>query len=274
MSRPSRSVGDVLREWRKRRRMSQLDLALEADVSARHLSFIESGRAAPSRDMLLHLAEHLEIPLRQRNVLLLAGGYAPVYPERPLDDPQLQAARHAVDLVLKGHEPYPALAVDRHWTLLSHNAAVPPLLAGVAPGLLTPPVNVLRLTLHPEGLASRIANLPQWRGHLLSRLRHQIEVSGDPVLERLHDELRDYAVGTPIVSTDTHVAEHVYADMVVPVQFVTDAGVLSLFSATTVFGTPVDVTLAEIALESFFPADAATAETLRRLAAPSPTLPR
>jgi transcriptional regulator with XRE-family HTH domain len=274
MSRSSRSVGDVLREWRKRRRMSQLDLALEADVSARHLSFIESGRAAPSRDMLLNLAERLEIPLRQRNVLLLAGGYAPVYPERPLDDPQLQAARHAVDLVLRGHEPYPALAVDRHWTLLSHNAAVPPLLAGVAPGLLTPPVNVLRLTLHPEGLAPRIANLPQWRGHLLSRLRHQIEVSGDPALERLHDELRDYAVGAPIVSTDTHVAEHDYADMVVPVQFVTDAGVLSLFSTTTVFGTPVDVTLAEIALESFFPADAATAETLRRLAAPSPTLPR
>ncbi|HZG66693.1 MAG TPA: helix-turn-helix domain-containing protein, partial [Herpetosiphonaceae bacterium] len=160
-------VGNLLRGWRQRRRMSQLDFACAAGISTRHLSFVETGRSLPSRDMLLHLAEHLEIPLRERNILLIAAGYAPVFPERRLDDPALEAARKAIDLVLAGHAPYPALAIDRHWTLIASNDAVPPLLGGVDPSLLQPPVNVLRLSLHPAGLAPRIANLPEWRAHVL-----------------------------------------------------------------------------------------------------------
>jgi len=162
--------------------MSQLDLACEADISTRHLSFLETGRSLPSREMILHLAERLDVPLRERNVLLVAAGYAPVFPERALSDPALQAARSAIALVLEGHEPYPALAVDRHWTLVAANDAVTRLLAGTASALLRPPVNVLRLSLHPEGLAPRIANLQEWRTHLLARLRRQIEVSADPIL--------------------------------------------------------------------------------------------
>jgi transcriptional regulator with XRE-family HTH domain len=156
-----RPLGDHLRDWRRRRRMSQLDLACEADISARHLSFVETGRAQPSRDMVLHLAERLDVPLRERNVLLVAAGYAPIFSERSLSDPALAAARNAVDLVLKGHEPYPVLAVDRHWTLVAANDAVTRLIAGTTPALLQPPVNVLRLSLHPDGLASRIANLAE-----------------------------------------------------------------------------------------------------------------
>jgi transcriptional regulator with XRE-family HTH domain len=185
-------VGHLLREWRQRRRMSQLDLALGADVSARHLSFLETGRSVPSREMVLHLAERLEVPLRERNALLLAAGYAPAFRERPLSDPALAAARQAVELVLAGHEPYPALAVDRHWSLLASNRALGPFLAGVSPDLLRPPVNVLRLSLHPEGTAPRIANLLEWRSHLLARLRRQVDASGDPVLGDLLEELRGY----------------------------------------------------------------------------------
>ncbi len=175
-------VGTLLRAWRQRRHFSQLALACEADVSARHVSFLETGRAQPSREMLLHLAERLEVPLRERNSLLVAAGYAPVYSERSLDDSALREARAAIELVLTGHEPYPALAIDRHWTLVSANRAVNPLLAGVTPGLMRPPINVLRLSLHPDGLASRIANLAQWRAHLLARLRHQISVTADQTL--------------------------------------------------------------------------------------------
>src|SRR5918998_83647 len=166
---PSRTggVGELLRDWRQRRRRSRLDLALEAEVSARHLSFVETGRSKPSREMLLHLAEHLEVPLRERNILLVAAGYAPVFPERSLDDPALQAARKAVDLVLAGHAPYPALAIDRHWTLVAANNAIPSLLVGADPMLLQPPVNVLRVSLHPAGLAPRIANFGEWRAHIL-----------------------------------------------------------------------------------------------------------
>lgn len=253
------SIGDHLRTWRQRRRLSQLDLALEAEISTRHLSFVETGRAQPSRDMVLHLAERLEVPLRERNRLLVAAGYAPVYPERSLDDPAMEAARRAVDLVLKGHEPYPALAVDRHWTLLSANGAVPPLLAGIGASLLEPPVNVLRLSLHPAGLSPRIANLAEWRTHLLARLRHQVEVTADPVLEELMNELRAY----PAPSAPKG-AEADHAGVVVPLQLVTPSGILSFVSTTTVFGTPVDITLSELAVEAFFPADAATAEALRR----------
>jgi transcriptional regulator with XRE-family HTH domain len=261
MATAATSVGDHLREWRRRRRMSQLDLAVDAEISTRHLSFVESGRAQPSREMVLHLAERLTVPLRDRNLLLVSAGYAPVFAERPIGDPALAAARKAIELVLKGHEPYPALAVDRHWTLVDANRAVAPLLAGAAPTLLKPPVNVLRLSLHPDGLAPRIANLPEWRAHLLERLRKQIEVSADPMLVALLEELRALPAPSrrppPAPNPD-------YAGVVVPLQLATEAGVLSFLSTTTVFGTPVDVTLSEIALESFFPADRATAEALQR----------
>jgi transcriptional regulator with XRE-family HTH domain len=255
-----RPFGDLLRTWRQRRRMSQLDLALEAEISQKHLSFVESGRSTPSREMVLTLAEHLDVPLRERNAMLLSAGYAPIYSERPLDDPALKPARDAVDLVLKGHEPYPALAVDRHWTLVAANAAVPPLLAGIAdPTLLEPPVNVLRLSLHPSGLAPQIANLPEWRAHLLERLRGQINVTADPTLTRLLRELEGY----PIYVEAPPVPAHDYAGIVVPLRLATPNGMLSFFSTTTVFGTPLDVTLSELAIEAFFPADDVTAEALR-----------
>jgi transcriptional regulator with XRE-family HTH domain len=262
-------VGDLLREWRQRRRMSQLDLSLEADISTKHLSFLETGRSQPSRDMVLLLAEQLEIPLRERNVLLVAAGYAPVFAERPLQDPTLQQARKAVDLVLAGHEPYPALAVDRHWTLVAANAAVGRMIAGADASLLQPPVNVLRLSLHPKGLAPRIANLAEWRAHLFARLRRQIEVSADPVLSELLEELGTYPMASPH-KRGSPAAGREFAGVLVPMQFVTDRGVLSFFSTTTVFGTPLDITLSELALEAFFPADASTGEILRSLAASSP----
>lgn len=254
------SVGELLRAWRQRRHLSQLDLAGEAEISTRHLSFLETGRARPSRDMVLRLAERLDIPLRERNVLLVAAGFAPAYPERPLGDPALAAARRAVDLVLAGHEPLPALAVDRHWTLIAANRTVLRLVAGVEEALLRPPVNVLRLSLHPGGLAPRIANLPEWRAHLLARLDGQIAATGDPVLADLKAELKSYPAG---VSQRPH---QDYGGVLIPMQLRTQAGLLSLFSTTTMFGTPVDITLSELALESFFPADVETGERLRRLA--------
>jgi hypothetical protein len=210
--------------------------------------------------MLLQLAEQLDVPLRQRNTLLTAAGYAPIFRERSLDDPALAAAREAIDLVLAGHRPYPALAIDRRWNLIAHNEAVPPLLDGVDPSLLAGPVNVLRLSLHPRGLASRIVNLPQWRAHLLARLRRDLELSADPALAELLAELRSYE-GAGLDRPD----DDGPAGVVVPFRLQTDAGVLSFVSTTTVFGTPLDVTLSEIALESFFPADRATADKLRRL---------
>lgn len=259
----SSKVGPLLREWRQRRRMSQLDLALEAEISTRHLSFLETGRAAPSREMVLRLAEQLDVPLRERNALLVAAGFAPVFSERRLDDPALQPARQAMEQVLRGHEPYPALAVDRHWNMVAANAAVSPLVIGVAPWLLTPPVNVLRLGLHPEGLAPRTLNLPEWRAHLLARLRRQVELSADGALADLLAELTSYKVSGPRAPAPT-VAE---AAIVMPLRLATEWGALSLISTTTVFGTPVDLTVAELALETFFPADAATAQTLQRIAA-------
>ncbi len=245
--------------------MSQLDLAVEAEISTRHLSFLETGRSQPSRDMLLHLAERLEIPLRERNVMLIAAGYAPGFPERPLADPALQAARKAIDLVLTGHEPYPAIAIDRQWTLIASNNATSPLLAGVDSSLLQPPVNVLRLSLHPAGLAPRIANYGEWRSHLLARLRHQIDVTAAPTLVELMRELGGYPApnGGASSAPDT---DWEYAGVVVPFQLVTEHGVLAFFSTTTIFGTPVDITLSELAIESFFPADTATAEVMRRIA--------
>jgi transcriptional regulator with XRE-family HTH domain len=249
----------MLREWRARRRLSQMDLALDAGVSTRHLSFVETGRAQPSREMVLTLAEQLEVPLRARNVLLLSAGYAPAFPERSLDDPALAGARRAIDLVLAGHEPWPALVFDRHWNVIAANAAVAPMLAGVAPELAAGPVNTLRLALHPKGLAPRIANLAQWRGHLLHNLRAQIEATADPVLAALEDEVSAYPVDDP---------GEAYADdlggVAVPLRLRTSGGLLSFISTTTVFGTPRDVTLAELALETFLPADAATAAAFAR----------
>jgi transcriptional regulator with XRE-family HTH domain len=259
MPAPTSSIGDHLREWRQRRRMSQLDLALDAEISARHLSFLETGRASPSREMVLRLAEHLAIPLRERNVLLVAAGYAPVFTERALSDPALSAARAAVDLVLKGHEPYPALAVDRHWIMRAANGAVAPLLAGVDPGLLEPPVNVLKLSLHPQGLAPMIENAAEWRAHLLARLRQGIEATGDPVLVTLLNDLR--ALPAPAGQSQGED----YGGVVVPLRLRTPHGTLALFSTTTVFGTPVDITLQELAIEAFYPADAETADRLRGL---------
>lgn len=253
--------GTHLRYWRQRRRMSQLELAAQAELSTRHLSYVETGRASPGRDVVLRLAERLEVPLRERNALLVAAGYAPMYHQRRLDDPSMAAARRAIEIVLKAHEPYPALAIDRHWTMVTGNAMVPLFLAGVAPSLLEGDVNVLRLSLHPQGLAPRIANLSQWRHHLLERLQQQIAITGDQVLVDLHQELSSYPV--PAATTPASAgAGPDLAGLVVPVQFNTEAGVLSFISTTTVFGTPVDVTLQELAIESFLPADARTAEIL------------
>ncbi|MBC7954490.1 MAG: helix-turn-helix transcriptional regulator [Cytophagales bacterium] len=258
---PSQPIGALLREWRQRRRLSQLDLALDADISTRHLSYVETGRAAPSRAMVLHLAEQLEVPLRERNVLLTAAGYAPIYRERTLDDPALQAAREAVDLVLRAHEPYPALAVDRHWNMLSHNRPVLALMDGIAPELLAPPLNVLRLSLHPQGMAPKIVNLSAWRTHLFERLRHQIAVCADPVLAALLEELQSY----PAPPDDVPYEAIALNAVAVPLQLRTAMGVLSFISTITVFGTPVDITLSELALETFFPADPFTAQALRHL---------
>jgi transcriptional regulator with XRE-family HTH domain len=256
----ARTIGDHIREWRQRRRMSQLHFAMEAEISQKHLSFIESGRSSPSRDMVLRLAEHLQVPLRERNAMVLAAGFAPVYPERHLDDPALAPARHAIDLILKGHEPYPALAVDRHWTLLAANAAVGRLLALVADSaLLQPPVNVLQLALHPGGLAPHIVNFGEWRAHILERLREQIGLSGDQTLAALLESLRDLPHNQREKPREGGTT---YGGIAVPLHLRTAGGVMSFISTTTVFGTPIDVTLSEIALETFFPADAATAKML------------
>ncbi len=251
------TFGDHLRDWRKRRRLSQLDLALDAEISARHLSFVETGRAKPSREMVLRLAERLDVPLRERNAMLRAAGFAAIYSQRVLEDPAMQAARSAVDMILKGHEPWPALAVDRHWNLIATNAAVPPLLAGVAEKLLKPPVNVLKLSFDPDGLAPRIVNLAEWRAHVLARLDRQIEVTGDAELAKLVADLRAYpAPAGPPPTLDGE------APVVSTLKLATPAGVVSLFTTTTLFGTPGEVTLSELAIEAFYPADEASRRIL------------
>src|ERR1700761_1199996 len=255
-SRPQ--VGDLLGAWRQRRSLSQLELALEADVSSRHVSFLETGRSRPSRDMVLHLAEHLEIPLRDRNGLLLAAGYAPVYAERALETPEMEPVRPRPPRSRRAPEPFPAVVVDRHYNLVSANDAVGLLTEGVAPSLMEPPANALRITLHPDGMAPRIANLEQWSAHLLHRLRRQATVTGDPELERLYEELASY----PGVVTD--VAPDAGADIVLPMRLREDDGVLSFFSTISTFGTAVDITLAELAIEAFYPANARTAARLLR----------
>jgi len=259
MSTATVPLGTLLRDWRRRRRLSQLDLALEAGVSARHLSFLETGRSKPSREMVLHLSEQLEVPLRDRNQLLLAGGYAPVYGERALDAPEMQPVRHALDLVLTGHEPYPAAVVDRGWNMVAANRAVGLLTEGVAPELLEPPANVLRASLHPDGMAPRIANLGEWRAHLLERLERQVQLTGDEGLAALHEEL----LGYPGETADEPPTEDRGAGIVVPLRLRTAGGELAFFSTVTTFGTPVDITVSELAIESFFPADATTAQAVR-----------
>ncbi len=251
-------VGAQLRKWRQHRRRSQLDLAIQADISTRHLSFVETGRSRPSSEMILRLSEELEVPLRERNRMLLASGYAPVFPERALDTPQLASVRAAVRQVLTGHEPYPAVLIDQHWTLLDSNTAVPRLLDGVAAELLQPPVNVLRLTLHPDGMAPRIVNLGEWRAHLLSRLKRQAQVTADRTLVDLHRELRALPCDQPEPVIELPGAGNV----VVPLTYRSGDAQLSLLSMTAVFGTPRDVTVSELAIESFYPADPMTAELL------------
>jgi transcriptional regulator with XRE-family HTH domain len=286
-------VGPLLRGWRERRRLSQLELAVEAGVSARHVSFVENGRARPSPEMVLHLAERLDVPLRERNQLLLSAGYAPVYGQRTLDDAGMEPVRDAIELVLAGHEPYPALVVDQHWTMVAANRGVAVITDGVAPELLEPPVNVLRVALHPDGLAPRIVNLTQWRTHLLERLDRQIAATSDPVLVKLRDEL----TGLPVPASDgsegakSHVRDvrgvhlgstaangngngarkpatttgaQLASDIVVSLRLRVGDAELAFFSTIATFGTAVDVTISELAIESFFPADRATADYLQR----------
>lgn len=252
-----RPVGELLRRWRGLRRMSQFDLALEAGVSPRHLSFVENGRSSPRRGTLLRLAESLDLPLRERNELLLAAGYAPVYSASSLDAPEMSAVRGAVRKVLAGHEPYPAVVVDRGWNLVDANAGVSLLTAGVSPELLAPPANVLRMSLHPEGMANRIINLGEWRAHILDRLRRQVAISDDRDLARLLDELCAYPCEDP--ESDIEAPDGI----VVPLRVRDGGRELSFIGVVSTFGTPLDVTVSELAIESFFPADEETAAALR-----------
>jgi transcriptional regulator with XRE-family HTH domain len=256
-------VGPLLRDWRQRRRLSQLDLALEAGVSARHLSFVETGRSRPSPEMVLHLAEQLDVPLRERNQMLLAAGYAPVYRERALDDPEMQPVRDALDRILAGHEPYPAAVIDQSWELVAANRGIALLTEGVSPDLFAPPANVLRISLHPDGMAPRILNLGEWRAHLLERLDRQAALSGDAALRALYDEIAAY----PAPEWDGHVAPG--GEIAVPLRLRVGGDELAFFSTVATFGTAVDITVAELAIESFFPADAATGEYVRAYAAQS-----
>jgi transcriptional regulator with XRE-family HTH domain len=256
MTTTTAGAGDLLREWRQRRHLSQLDLAIEANVSSRHLSFVETGRSRPTSDMILRLAEHLDVPLRDRNQILLAGGFAPAYPERDLAEPELSAVRRALTRVLDGHDPYPAAVVNRHWEVVDANKAIALFTDGVADHLLTPPVNLLRLGLHPDGLAPRILNLAEVRAHLLARLHREARKAGDERLFRLHEELAAYPGGTAPAPA--------VADVVVPLRFTRGGHELSLISITSVLGTPVDITVAELAIETFYPADEATAACLAR----------
>jgi transcriptional regulator with XRE-family HTH domain len=277
-----RPVGHLLREWRQRRRLSQLDLAIQADISARHLSFVETGRSRPTSAMILRLTEQLDVPLRDRNTVLLAGGYAPAYPEHRLDGPELAAVRSALRNVLAGHDPYPAVVINRWWELLDGNTAVGLLTEGVAAELLTPPVNVLRLSLHPDGMAPRIVNLAEWRAHLLARLRRQMAATGDARLAGLYEELRGYPGGGNAAPGETVTpgggtaspgggrpepagerGVPARADVVVPLRYRHAGRELSFFSMTAVIGTPMDVTIEELAIESFYPADEVTAQILR-----------
>ncbi len=257
-------VGALLREWRKRQRRSQLELALDAGVSARHLSFVETGRSTPSPEMVLRLAERLDVPLRERNQLLLAAGYAPAIPERSLQAPELAPVREALDLILTGHDPYPAVVVDRGWNLVAANSAMAAMATWVDPALLEPPVNVMRVGLHPRGLARWIINLGEVRAYFLGRLARQVAITGDGDLAALLEEVTGYPA-------PEH--EHDFASDTTASQIVTplmrmrtpDGDELSFFATVATFGTAVEVTTSELSIELTFPADAATAETMRNL---------
>jgi transcriptional regulator with XRE-family HTH domain len=253
----TRPVGQLLRGWRERRRLSQLELSSQAEISARHLSFVETGRSRPTPEMILRLSEHLDVPLRERNQLLLAGGYAPAYPQHGFDEPELASVRTALRLVLAGHEPYPALVINRWWELLDMNAAVGVLTAGCAPHLLEPPVNVLRASLHPDGMAPRVANLAQWRTHLLGQVRRRADQTGDERLRELHDELAGYPGGTDSTLPASNV--------VLPLRLRHETGDLSFFSIASRVETASDVTVDELTIESFYPADPETSRRLRAL---------
>ena len=252
-------AGPLLRTWRQRRRLSQLDLACAADVSTRHLSYVETGRSRPSRAFLLHVAEHLDVPLRGRNDLLVAAGYAPVFGETDLEAPEMAPVRAALDLVLGHHEPFPAVVVDRQWRLVRANAGVGLLLDVVDPELLAGEVNVMRLSLHPRGLAPHVVDFASFSAHVLSRLRREAALTGDPALTALHDELS----ALPGVQTAERWDEP--PGVVLPLRLRHPAGELSFFTTAAVFGTAADVTLAELTVEQFFPADEATDRAVRAL---------
>jgi transcriptional regulator with XRE-family HTH domain len=262
----SKKVGDLLREWRKRRRLSQLDLAGDAQISQRHLSFLEIGRSQPSREMILRLAEHLKIPLRERNVLLTAAGFAAIFPERRLDEEPLAAARKVVDLILTKLEPNPSFAVDRHWTLVAANRAANIFTAEVDPSLLEPPVNMLRICLHPGGFTPQVINYSEWRRNVLEYLNRQVETTADAFLMELAVELKNYPI--PKFSKDVlqmQTRDVDYSGFAIPLRLMTQDGELSFISTVTVFGTPIDVTLSELAIETFFPTDEKTSEIMSRV---------
>ncbi|TDD27652.1 XRE family transcriptional regulator [Kribbella turkmenica] len=253
-----RPVGELLRGWRERRRLSQLELANRVEVSTRHVSFVETGRSKPSREMVLRLAEHLDVPLRDRNQLLLAGGYAPVYSEASLHSPSMLAIRTTLRRLLEAHEPYPALVVDRWWNIVESNAGIQLFTTGVDEQLLKAPVNALRLTLHPDGLASRITNIAEVRAAALASLQRQVAGTADPELQDLYDELREYAAGDKPVHPGP-------TEVVVPLNLRYEGRELPLLTTIATFGTPLDVTVSELMIESFYPADEATAAFLRGL---------
>jgi transcriptional regulator with XRE-family HTH domain len=258
-----RGAGPLLRAWREQRRLSQLELALRADSSARHISFVETGRARPSEEMVLRLAEHLEVPVRERNALLLAAGYAPRFPETPLDDPALDAVREGIERLIQGYEPYPALVFDAAYHVVAANRGIMMLLDGVPESLLRPPLNTMRLTLHPEGLAPRIRNLREWRGHLLHQMRRQIALRRSDSLRELYEEVAAYPVPEP-ADDGPHPGETA-PYFALPMRIEHDGRTLSFISSTSTFNTPMDVTVAELAIETFLPADPATVKHLHSL---------
>ncbi|MFD5118758.1 helix-turn-helix domain-containing protein [Streptomyces sp. NPDC058385] len=264
-ARPS-GIGPLLREWRERRRVSQLELALRADSSARHLSFVETGRSRPSEELVLRLAEHLDVPVRERNALLLAAGYAPRFAETPLDDPSMGALREGLDRLLHGYEPYPALVVDATYTVVAANRGIAMLMEGIPESLLTPPLNAMRLTLHPEGLAPRIRNLREWRGHLLAQMERQIALDRSEALRAVYDEVKAYPVADKDGGDDGGETGEAVPYFALPMVIEHDGQVLSFVSSISTFNTPMDVTVAELAIETFLPADPATAKYLRSLA--------
>jgi len=248
------TFGDVLRDWRKRRRLTQMELAFRANVSARHLGFVEVGRAAPGRALVMRLSVELDLPLRERNAWLILAGFAPVYTDYPYEHPQFDVVREAIEMTLNAHRPFPAFALDRGYNVVASNAALPELFDGVSPSLLTPPINTMRLSLHPRGLAPRITNFPEWSEHLVEQIRRDLDVSGDRRLVALLEEIDGYGLPKPRRKAGRAPAPSV----VLPVRIRTALGELAFFSTMTVFGTPTDVTLAEVAIEALFPADAAT----------------